>query len=146
MSSEFEFLADVSEAWEFVPSNLELDDFHFIPAVAKSKIGSSANLPTPAPLPVPPPQPKKGHYELPRSQPLSIPKFRPLCSSAVAKPLQFSSPIAPAVVLQTSSKVLRSLGSSHVCSSTVVLGLKLAATHVVVCGLVWPPSLSHVVV
>ena len=24
--------------------------------------------------------------------------------------------------------------------------LKLAATHVVVCGLVWPPSLSHVVV
>ena len=105
MSSEFEFLADVSEAWEFVPSNLELDDFHFIPAVAKSKIGSSANLPTPAPLPVPPPQPKKGHYELPRSQPLSIPKFRPLCSSAVAKPLQFSSPISPAVVLQTSSKV-----------------------------------------
>ena len=76
MSSEFEFPADVSETWEVVPSNLELDDFHFIPAVAKSKIGSSTNLPKPAPLPVPPPQPKKGHYELPRSQPLSIPKFR----------------------------------------------------------------------
>ena len=42
---------------------------------------------------------------------------------------------------------VRSLGSrlplwfKHGCAR-----LKLAATHVVVCGLVWPPSLSHVVV
>ena len=105
MSSEFDTHADASDTWEVVSSNLECDDFHFIPAVAKSKIGSSMNLPKPAPLPVPIPQPKKGHYELPRSQPLGIPKFRPLCSSAVAKPLDVSSPIAPAVVLQSSSKM-----------------------------------------
>ena len=105
MSSEFDTHADASDTWEVVSSNLGLDDFHFIPAVAKSKIGSSMNLPKPAPLPVPIPQPKKGHYELPRSQPLGIPKFRPLCSSAVAKPLDVSSPIAPAVVLQSSSKM-----------------------------------------
>ena len=115
MSSEFEFLAGVSEAWEFVPSNLELDDFHFIPAVAKSKIGSSANLPTPAPLLLPPPQPKKGNYDLPRSQPLSIPKFRPPCQSAVAKPLPISSPTAPPVVLQNASKLpgFKLISDSH---------------------------------
>ena len=105
MTFEFKFLDDGSEPWDVVTSDAESNDFHFIPAFAKSKVGSSANLPVPAPLLLPPPQPKKGSYELPRSQPLGIPKFRPPSRSAAAKLLPVSSPSVPSVSLHSTSRI-----------------------------------------
>ena len=112
--NNFEIPDDTSEHWDVVLSDEESSDWHFVPAAAKSKVGSSTNLPIPAPLLLPPPQPKKGGYALPVSQPLSVPKFRPPSKSSVAKPLPISSPAMPSVVLHSTSH----MPVSNVCSST----------------------------
>ena len=106
---------DGSDPWDFVQSDVDSSEWHFVPAVAKSRIGTSNILPAPAPLLMPPPQPKKGYYELPRAQPLGIPKFRPPGHSTVAKPLSISSPVTPSVLMQGKLKSSEShLGSSPV--------------------------------
>ena len=98
---------DGSDPWDFVQSDVDSSEWHFGPAVAKSRIGTSNILPAPAPLLMPPPQPKKGYYELP--------KFRPPGHSTVAKPLSISSPVTPSVLMQGKLKSSEShLGSSPV--------------------------------